>query len=77
MTQVNTVGLTTTTTTQALKCLRVNKMPHLCLFHENNGTYVVLNRTYNADFQIEFKTQEEAQKFITEFMFKFFTDRVN
>jgi hypothetical protein len=52
-------------------------MPHLCLFHENNGTYVVLNRTYNADFQIEFKTQEEAQKFITEFMFKFFKDRVN
>lgn len=51
-------------------------MPHLVLLAENNGTYVVLNRTYNADFQVEFETEEQAQKFITDFMVQFFSSRV-
>lgn len=51
-------------------------MPHLVLLHEKNGTYVVMNRTYNADFQIEFQKEEQAQKFITDFMVEFFSSRV-
>jgi hypothetical protein len=51
-------------------------MPHLVLLAEKNGTFVVLNRTYNADFQVEFQTEEQAQKFITDFMVQFFASRV-
>lgn len=51
-------------------------MPHLVLVQENNGTYVVLNRTYNADFQVEFQTEEQALKFISDFIAQFFSSRV-
>lgn len=51
-------------------------MPYLVLLAENNGTYTVMNRTYDADFQVEFQTEAQALKFISDFMINFFTSRV-
>ena len=52
------------------------KMPKMYLCQENDGTWTVLNRAYDADFQVTFETENQAKEFITEFMFKFFTSRV-
>lgn len=51
-------------------------MPKMYLCQETDGTWTVLNRAYDADFQVTFETENQAKEFITEFMFKFFTSRV-
>jgi hypothetical protein len=61
---------------QILNSKKGTTMPHLVLLAQNNGTYTVMNRTYNADFQVEFQTEEQALKFITDFMVQFFASRV-
>ena len=52
-------------------------MPNLELFSKQNGTWVVWNDCDFAKFEVIFQNEQQAMQFITDFMFKFYTDRVN
>ena len=52
-------------------------MPNIELFLEANGTWIVWNKCNSAEFQVVFPNKEQAMQFISDFMFKFYTDRVN